>query len=203
MLTATVSGSFHRHLHDINLAVQELTLMGVRVLSPADPRIVDSAGEFLFVASDRVRSVLLVQDRHRQCIRASDFLWLVAPDGYVGSSAAFEIGSAVADEVPVVGTHLPSDLTLRQYVREAKSMRVAIAEFEQRPRRLKPTGFLIDPHASVEAAHSVLDRIAKQFTGQHPQATPAAAVSQISQSCRELSDLLVFSNNGALKSLSS
>jgi hypothetical protein len=101
MLTATVSGSFHRHLHAITAAVQELFDLGVKVLSPADPRIVDSLvvdslGEFLFVASDRVRSVKLVQDRHIQGISASDFLWLVAPDGYVGQSASMELGFAVA-----------------------------------------------------------------------------------------------------------
>ena len=61
MLKATVSGSFHRHLDAISVAVQELNALSVRVLSPADPRVVDAHGEFLFVASDRVRSVHLVQ----------------------------------------------------------------------------------------------------------------------------------------------
>ena len=42
MLFATVSGSFHRHLHAISSAVADLTALGVKVLSPADPRIVDS-----------------------------------------------------------------------------------------------------------------------------------------------------------------
>jgi len=84
MLTATVSGSFHRHLTAIYTAVGELREAGVDVLSPADPRVVDHIGEFLFVASDRLRSIHLVQDRHLECIANSSFLWLVAPDGYVG-----------------------------------------------------------------------------------------------------------------------
>src|SRR5690242_9905312 len=82
MLKATVSGSFHRHMDAISCAVWDLTDLGVKVLSPADPRVVDSFGDFIFVASDRVRSVRLVEDRHLQAIRASDFLWLVSPDGY-------------------------------------------------------------------------------------------------------------------------
>src|SRR6202011_6288827 len=94
MLTASVSGSFHRHMGAISTAVDELAALSIRVLSPADPRIVAQQGEFLFVASDRVRSVRLVQDRHLDSIRAANFLWLVCPDGYVGSSASMEIGCA-------------------------------------------------------------------------------------------------------------
>ena len=83
MITAAVSGSFHRHMEAITRAVYELASQGVRVLSPADPRVVAAQGEFLFVASDPVRSVRLVQDRHLDCIRASSFVWLVCPDGSV------------------------------------------------------------------------------------------------------------------------
>src|SRR5271156_1931883 len=101
MLTATISGSFHRHMEAITSAVHELAALSVRVLSPADPRIVAAQGEFLFVASDPVRSVRLVQDRHLESIRAADFLWLVCPDGYVGQSASMELGYAAAFDVPV------------------------------------------------------------------------------------------------------
>src|SRR5580704_16482770 len=121
MLTATVSGSFHRHMEAITRAVHELAALSVRVLSPADPRIVAFQGEFLFVASDPVRSVRLVQDRHLESIRAANFLWLVCPDGYVGQSASMEIGYAVREGVPIYTTHAPTDLTLRQYVRVVQS----------------------------------------------------------------------------------
>src|SRR5450759_2559536 len=115
-LGAAVSGSFHRHMEAITRAVHELAALSIRVLSPADPRVVANQGEFLFVASDRVRSVRLVQDRHLESIRAADFLWLVCPDGYVGQSASMEVGFAAAAGVPIFSTHAPSDLTLRQYV---------------------------------------------------------------------------------------
>ena len=100
MLKATVSGSFHRHMEAISAAVYELAAHSVRVLSPADPRVVAAQGEFLFVASDRVRSIRLVQDRHLESIRSADFLWLVCPDGYVGQSASMEIGFAAGAGVP-------------------------------------------------------------------------------------------------------
>src|SRR5437016_2304483 len=115
-LAAAVSGSFHRHMPAITSAVHELAARGVRVLSPADPRVVAAQGEFLFVASDPVKSVRLVQDRHLESIRAASFLWLVCPDGYVGQSASMEVGFAAAAGVPMFATRPPSDLTLREYV---------------------------------------------------------------------------------------
>ncbi len=142
----------------IERAVFELAARGVRVLSPAHPKVVDNIGEFLFVASDRVRSIRLVQDRHLDSIEASDFLWLVCPGGYVGQSASMELGFAVANNVPVFSTDFPSDLTLRQYVRKVESLAHAVHLAGERT-RLRPEALLIDPHANIETAHRVLERI--------------------------------------------
>src|SRR5947207_5074888 len=101
MLKASVSGSFHRHMPAIYAAVNTLRTSGVDVLSPSDPRVVDYLGEFLFVASDKLRSIKLVQDRHFEAIRGSDFLWIVCPDGYTGSSTSAEIGAAYMAGTPV------------------------------------------------------------------------------------------------------
>src|SRR4051812_4984387 len=113
---ATVSGSFRRAMSAVQDAVYRLTDAGARVLSPADPRVVDQFGDFLFVASDRVRAIKLVQNRHLAAVEASDFLWLVAPNGYIGQSGAMELGFAVSVGTPVFSSEVPADLTLRQYV---------------------------------------------------------------------------------------
>jgi hypothetical protein len=159
MLAAAVSGSFHRHMDAIGSAVQELMEHSVRILSPADPRVVAAQGEFLFVASDHVRSVRLVQDRHLDCIRAADFLWLVCPDGYVGQSASMEIGFAAGAAVPIYGTHQPSDLTLRQYVSVVRSIEEAVRVAAAHPRPRRAEGLLIDPRASIESAQRILQRM--------------------------------------------
>lgn len=164
MLAAAVSGSFHRHMDAISTAVQELMALSVRVLSPADPRVVAAQGEFLFVASDRVRSVRLVQDRHLDSIRAADFLWLVCPDGYVGQSASMEIGFAAGAGVPIYATHAPVDLTLREYVAVVLSIPDAIQRVISDGRRPGPEGILVDPHASIEAAHAAFDRMESALT---------------------------------------
>src|SRR4051794_20369938 len=101
-LNVTVSGSFRRHLAPIAAAVETFAGLGCRVLSPEDPRVVDSFGEFLFVASDRFRTIRTVQNRHLAAIGASQLLWLVNPDGYVGQSASMELGFAVALGIPIM-----------------------------------------------------------------------------------------------------
>ena len=176
MLNATVSGSFHRHMGAITAAVHELAALNVRVLSPADPRIVAYQGEFLFVASDPIRSVRLVQDRHLDCIRAANFLWLVCPDGYVGQSASMEIGYAVREGVPIFATHAPLDLTLRQYVKVVPSLLEVAKMTSFGPQRRRIPGILIDPHASVEQAHRVLERIEASLTRQNGLEDPARSV---------------------------
>ncbi len=161
MLKATVSGSFHRHMHKISQAVIELRELGVRVFSPADPRVVDHFEDFLFVASDIVRSIRLVQDRHLESIRASNFLWLVAPDGYVGQSASMELGFAIANSVPIFSSSKPSDLTIQQYTQIVPNLRAAVdnARSSGSERTQNARYFLIDPHASFEAAHTTLERM--------------------------------------------
>lgn len=176
MLTATVSGSFHRHMVAITEAVHDLAALSVRVLSPADPRVVAQQGEFLFVASDPVRSVRLVQDRHLESIRAADFLWLICPDGYVGQSASMEVGFAAAAGVPILSTHVPSDLTLSQYVKLVSSLREAVSMVNASPRQRNPEGILIDPRATVKQAHDILEQIETTLTRKNSSMEPVRRV---------------------------
>jgi hypothetical protein len=162
----------------ITSAVRELATRSVRVLSPADPRVVAAQGEFLFVASDRVRSVRLVQDRHLESIRGANFLWLVCPDGYVGQSASMEVGFAAAVGVPIFATHAPGDLTLREYVNIIPNLTAALRRVEASSRPRRPQGLLIDPHASVEEAHNILERIEAALTCQHNSRESADTVGR-------------------------
>ena len=113
-------------MREVQEAVYALTDMGVEVLSPRDPRVVGQIGEFLFVASDRLWSIRRVQERHLAAIAASDFLWLVAPDGYVGTSAAYELGYARAKGVEVFCKNAPADTTLQEFVSVVKGEKEAV-----------------------------------------------------------------------------
>ncbi len=114
-------------MDQVSAAVEQLKGRGVSVLSPAEPYVVAEEHGFLFVASDPVRCIRLVQDRHLAAIQASDFLWLVCPGGYIGLSAAMEIGFAVSAGVPVFSLTEPGDITMREYVRTVESMDEALS----------------------------------------------------------------------------
>jgi hypothetical protein len=166
MLKAAVSGSFHRHMSAIYTAVAELRAAGVDVLSPSDPRVVDHIGEFLFVASDRLRSIKLVQDRHFEAIRCADFLWVECPDGYTGPSTCAEIGAAHMCRTPVFSDHLPFDITIQQYVRRAPSIR-AVVRF-MLAHKEQPNGeghFLLDPDAAIDASIKSLEGLRPTMKG--------------------------------------
>jgi len=158
MLKVTVSGSFHRHLHAITRAVYELTDLGVRVVSPADPRIVETVGVLNFVASDEFRTIRLVQDRHLESIRSSNFIWLVAPDGYVGQSASMEIGFAAANGIPIFSADAVFDLTLREYVQRVDNIAACLHNLET-DRSTRVEGLLINPYENLELVRNSLDRI--------------------------------------------
>jgi hypothetical protein len=164
-LYATVSGSFRRAMSGVQEAVYALTDAGVRVLSPADPRVVAQIDDFLFVASDRLRAVKPVQRRHLAAIEASDFVWLVAPDGYVGLSAAMEVGCAVASETPVYSCDRVADLTIREFVTVVPHMASAIALARDKSASGGRTlDVLLDPVAAIDAAHADLDQVVRDLT---------------------------------------
>lgn len=188
MLRATVSGSFHRHMTAIYRAVGELREAGLDVLSPSDPRVVDYIGDFLFVASDKLRSVKLVQDRHLRAIRASDFLWVECPDGYTGPSVSMEIGAAYAFGITVFSTTAPADSTLTAYVTVVPSMRYAIAAAAgSRPVNARAPHILLDPAATIERSHALLDGLAPYLAGLTGRER-GAAEERLSFTARELRD---------------
>ena len=163
----TVSGSFRRHMPAIMEAVADFKELGAVVLSPEDPRIVDAVGEFVFLASDRHRSIRLTEDRHLDAIRHSDFVWLVCPDGYIGPSAALEIGFAIAHGVPILSDHLPGDLTHRHYVDIVGSVREAMQSVLVRGHGADATSLLLDPD-TLDVAHRVLDEAANALSSNSP-----------------------------------
>jgi len=166
-LNVTVSGSFTRHIQNVQRAVSDFKARDVKVLSPAEPTVVGQLEGFVFVASDVHRSPRLVQDRHLAAIEKSDFLWLICPDGYVGQSASLEIGYAVARGIPVMAQHAPNDLTLRQYVVVVKNCAEAIARaqrFERRASKENSISLLVDPVAATEAAHEAVSNLRSMLT---------------------------------------
>jgi hypothetical protein len=165
VIRATVSGSFHRHMTAVAEAVGNLRSLGVDVLSPADPRVVDADGDFLFVASDVLRSRRLVEDRHLEAIRASHFLWVVCPDGYTGPSTSGEILAATVLGKPVFSLDPALDLGIGDYVQRVPSMANVVHSIALGPAGiLEPSHVLLAPEELADTA-ARLDGLRECLTG--------------------------------------
>ena len=162
LVNVTVCGSFNRHLTQIQHAVEALGSAGAVVLSPLDPQPRERRGPFLFLAGDSRRSVKGTESRHLDAIASSVFVWLECPDGYVGASAAFELGYAAACRVPVFAARAPEDLTMRQYVQPPQDLAQTVAQFAagcQAPTKPAGIALLLDPGHALSAAHAELEHI--------------------------------------------
>jgi len=80
------------------------------VLSPEKSTPLDHAAEFVMLASDPPNlSIQDIEDAHLAYQQNADFVYLVNPGGYIGLSAAYEIGVAKGCGKPVFALEQPAD----------------------------------------------------------------------------------------------
>lgn len=73
-------------------------------------------GEFVVDAAEVGLSPREIENWHLRAIEQSDFILLHAPEGYVGISAAMEIGYALALKKLIFSRTAPVDVMLRELV---------------------------------------------------------------------------------------
>lgn len=113
-------GSYHKDQAGLLRAYRELVDTHCQVLSPHTLDFDDEAFVRDTVTQDMPARIL--EDYHLMSIRQADFVWLHAPEGYVGLSAAFEIGYALAHHIPVFTRVSLQDTNLRNYVEISPSV---------------------------------------------------------------------------------
>lgn len=133
-------GSYHRDSAGLQAAFDELRNAGCEVLSPLDVNFVASRDDFLLAAHEVERHPREVEREHLRAISAADFVWLHAPNGYVGLSAAMEVGFAQSLGIPVYSREIPSDVTIREFVELADSPSMAAASLRQAGPRAPAVG---------------------------------------------------------------
>jgi hypothetical protein len=70
-----------------------------------------------------------------------------------------ELGAAIMVGVPIFATRRPLDLTLCQYVTVVPGIADALRIVANSRPQTRPEGFLIDPDASLEEAHHIIERV--------------------------------------------
>jgi len=98
-----ISGSFRKHLNNIGTAIANFEKVNIKVLAPLTKEVVNSNDSFVFLATDDPeKSSDTLEKEFMANIKKADFLYVVDVGGYVGQSAATEIGVALMSGVPIV-----------------------------------------------------------------------------------------------------
>ncbi len=115
-LATVLCGTFHREPRSLDTVHAELAHRYL-LLSPPSVGWLDPDATFVRLPSEADESGQMIEARHLDAISRADFVWLFCPDGYVGSSAAMEVGYANAIGIPVLSDTPPSDETIASMVR--------------------------------------------------------------------------------------
>ena len=117
---AVLCGSYKRDRAGLFRVYDELVVTGCQVLSPRRMWFDDAA--FVRDTAEQGISPQVIETWHLSAIRQADFVMLHAPKGYVGLSAAMEIGFATAQKCPVFSRTAPQDIALRGLVKVVPSV---------------------------------------------------------------------------------
>jgi NTP pyrophosphatase (non-canonical NTP hydrolase) len=139
---AVLCGSFRRGIVDLRAAFDELRDAGCLVLSPASIDFVDEVEGFVLTERELGQKPAGIEAKHIDALRRADFVWLHLPEGYVGPSAALELGVAHSLDIPVFASSRPNDATIATFVRVVAGPADAVALSASRPRI--PAGSLRD-----------------------------------------------------------
>lgn len=131
IVRCVLSGSFHRDPAGIERAYLELATNGCQILSPHRMQFIEKGAEFVRDAAEKDLEVGVIEAHHLIGISQADFLWIHIFEGYVGLSAALEIGYATARNIPVFASSEPAEEILGQFITVVPSVFEAV-------RKLKP-----------------------------------------------------------------
>jgi len=115
-LTVVVCGSFRRDTAALEREFQQLREAGCAVLSPRDLDFVAEVDGFVYGQGDLGQTSAEIEQTHLRAMQMSDFVWLHCPEGYVGTSAAMELGFAQALGLRVFSAERPENVAMQDLV---------------------------------------------------------------------------------------
>lgn len=110
--TATLSGSFRKHLDYINKIKVNLENQKVQILSPRFAIPKNPGEEFVVFEGEEGQTALKLEKHHLESIQKSDCLIVCNKEGYVGASALIEIGFAISLDKNIIFTEIPTEFML-------------------------------------------------------------------------------------------
>jgi NTP pyrophosphatase (non-canonical NTP hydrolase) len=122
-----LSGSYRKDFQALKATYEELLDLGCSVLSPSSVNAVSEIDGFVYMKGEEAQAPDQIESRHLDAIQRAQFVWLHAPEGYVGPTAALEVGFAHAIGVPVFANRAVEDKTVSSFVNVVSAPSSAVA----------------------------------------------------------------------------
>lgn len=102
-LKVVISGSFRKHLSELEFVVSKFKSQGIKVLGPLTTSPVNAKAEFVILSSDNpLLSNCKLEINYMRQIGASDFHYIYDLNGYIGYSVAAEMAYAKIKGIPII-----------------------------------------------------------------------------------------------------
>ncbi len=175
-----LSGSYRKDFESLKATYEELRDLGCQVLSPSNVTAVRETDGFVFMKGEERELPDAIEARHLEAIQKANFVWLHAPQGYVGPTASLEIGFARAVGVPVFAREQVKDPVIHSFVEVLSSPAVAIDA-------IKSQGFPI-PKPALAAFQNYYRRVALQrgYKSESPKDCLLLMVEEVGELAREI-----------------
>jgi NTP pyrophosphatase (non-canonical NTP hydrolase) len=175
-----LSGSYRKDFQGLKRTYEQLRDLNCDILSPSNVTAVSEVDGFVYMQGEESQAPDSVEARHLDAIQKSQFMWLHAPSGYVGTSAALEIGFANAAGVPVFSQELVNDPILRRFVHVVSSPGAVISQLS--------TGGLPIPEPALRAFQYYYRRAAIQrgYHSEGPKECLLLMVEEVGELAREI-----------------
>lgn len=177
---AVLCGSYRRDVPGLREAHRLLLDSGCDLLSPASVAFVGEVDGFVLTAAELEGSPATIEAQHIGAIREADFVWLHDPDGYVGPSAALEVGIAHSLDIPIYAAARPNDITIAEFVIVVPEPAVAAAAARQLGART--------PSAPLRDLQRYYARVAAErgFDGESARDTLLLLVEEVGELARSV-----------------
>jgi len=174
-----LSGTYRKEFETLKSTYEEFRDLGCTILSPSSVSIVREEDGFVYMQGEETETPEKIEGRHLEAIQRASFVWLHAPEGYVGPTAALEIGFANAAGVPVYAQNVPIDKTLQSFVRLVDSPAMVL---DIRPEHPDP------PAPALKAFQEYYKRAAVQrgYTKEKPKDCLLLMVEEVGELARAL-----------------
>jgi NTP pyrophosphatase (non-canonical NTP hydrolase) len=175
-----LSGSYRKDYEGLRRAYEHLKDLNCEVLSPSSVNAVNELDGFVYMLGEESEAPDVIESRHLDAIQRSQFMWLHAPSGYVGTSAALEVGFAHAIGVPIFSSEPLNDAILRGFVQVVASPGVVMDRIANHT--------LPVPRPALKAFQQYYRRVAIQrgYHSEGPKECLLLMVEEVGELAREI-----------------